>query len=206
MDSGPHDPDDLLGALAAGQVPDEHAGHDHGPTADVSVRPATPEDAPLVTALQLRAWRARGLVTDELLAAIDTSSVTTQWHSAITDPPSSRHRVLTAVAGADVVGFLACAPATDVPLPDTAGDEPVEVLTLEVDTSRTREGHGSRLLAACADLAREVGGTALVTWAAQDDDARTRFLSTAGFAPAGPRRVLDAAGTEVVESCWFAQI
>ena len=208
MDSGPHDADDLLGALAAGDVPgdDPHAGHDHGPTADLSVRPSIPEDAPLVARLQLGAWRARGLVTDEQLAVVDTSAVTAQWHAAIPDPPSLRHRVLTALAGGQVVGFLAFAPAEHTALHDSAGAAPVEVLALEVDAAHTRQGHGSRLLAACADLVRDAGGTALVMWADQDDDPRTRFLTSAGFAPAGPRRALDTDAVEVVESCWFAQV
>lgn len=208
MDSGPHDADDLLGALAAGAMPDDdpHAGHDHGPTADLSVRPAVPEDAPLVTRLQLAAWRVRGIITEEELGAVDTPAVTAQWHAAVTEPPSRRHRVLTACAGAEVVGFLAFAPATGVELPDAAGEVPLEVLALEVEASHTREGHGSRLLAACVDLSREAGATSLVVWAGQEDDARTRFLSSAGFAPAGPRRVLTTGAGDVVESCWFAQV
>lgn len=207
MESGPHDPDDVLGALAAGAVDDDpHAGHDHGPTADLSVRPAVPEDAPLIAQLQLGAWQARGLVSEEQLAMVDTSAVTTQWHAAITEPPSRRHRVLTALAGGQVVGFLAFAPAEHPQLPESAGTAPVEVLALEVDAAHVRQGHGSRLLAACADLVRDAGGTSLVLWADQDDEPRTRFLSSAGFAPAGPRRALDTDTVEVVESCWFAQV
>lgn len=208
MDSGPHDEDDLLGALAAGALPDEdpHAGHDHGPAADLSVRPSIPEDAALITRLQLAAWRARGMVTEELLAGVDTAAVTEQWRTAITDPPTPRHRVLTALAGARFVGFLAFAPAEGASLPEDAGAEPVEVLALEVDAEETRQGHGSRLLAACVDLAREAGATALTTWASQDDDARTRFLGSAGFAPAGARRELGTDQVRIVESRWYAQI
>lgn len=209
MDSGPHDADDLLGSLASGIEPedDPHAGHDHGlPTADLSVRPAVPEDAALITGLQLAAWRSRDIITPDELAAVDTGAVTAQWHSAVAEPPSPRHRVLTACAGAEVVGFLAFAPVTDTTLPDSAGDAPVEVLAMEVSDAHTRQGHGSRLLAACADLVREAGGTSLATWAGQDDEPRTRFLSSAGFAPAGPRRILASGAGEVVESCWFAQV
>ena len=204
-DSGRHDPDDVLGALATGGQ-DPHAGHDHGPTADLSVRPSIPEDAPLIAGLQLEAWRARGLVTAEQLAHVDTDAVSAQWHAAITTPPTPRHRVLTALAGREVVGFLAFAPAQHTQLPDSAGTAPVEVLALEVAAAHTRQGHGSRLLAACADLVRDVGGTALVVWADQGDEARTRFLASAGFAPAGPRRALDTETVELVESCWFAQV
>lgn len=208
MDSGPRDADDVLGALAAGRVPgeDPHEGHSHPPTADLSVRPSLPEDAPHITAIQLAAWQERGLVTDEDLAAVDTAAVTNQWRAAVSDPPSSSHRVLTALAGAQVVGFLAFAPAEDTELPESAGTSPVELLALEVAAEHARQGHGSRLLAACADLVRDRQGSALMTWAGQGDEPRTRFLTTAGFAPAGPRRTFTASTGEIVESCWFAQL
>lgn len=204
--SGGHGTEDVLGALAAGRdLEGGGSGHAHGPTADLSVRPAVPEDAALITDLQLAAWRTRGLLEEDQVAMVDTGAVRDQWHAAITNPPSPRHRVLTACAGADVVGFLAFAPA-EAQLPEAAGTEPVEVIALEVSAARTREGHGARLLAACADLAGEAGATSMSTWAGPDDDARTRFLDSAGFAPAGQRRTLDAPGGEVVEHLWFTLI
>lgn len=227
----PHDSaDDVLGGLAAeigafagdplvtpgaastAGSPDEadpHAGHDHGPTADVSVRPAIPEDASLVTSVQLRAWQNRGLLGAEQLANLDTAAVRSQWQASISSPPSSSHRVLSACDGSLVVGFAAFAPAGDITLP-AAGSDPVtdatEILALEVVADHARHGHGSRLLAACADLAVEAGVTTLVTWAAADDDARTKFLNSAGFAPAGLRRELTTHDGSVVEHCWYTRV
>ncbi len=204
--SGGHGTEDVLGALAAGRDLEGGGGHAHGPTADQSVRPAVPEDAELITDLQLTAWQARGLLQEEDVARVDTGAVRDQWYAAITDPPSRRHRVLTALARAEVVGFLAFAPAEAAELPESAGTEPVEVIALEVSAARTREGHGARLLAACADLAGEAGATSMSTWAATEDEARTRFLDSAGFAPAGQRRTLSPPGGDVVEHLWFALI
>jgi len=204
--SGGHGTEDVLGALAAGRDLEGGSGHAHGPTADLSVRPAVPEDAPLITDLQLAAWQGRGLLDADQLAMVDIDAVRDQWSAAFTDPPSQRHRVLTACAGADVVGFLAFAPAEDTELPESAGARPVEVIALEVSAARTREGHGARLLAACADLAGEAGATSMSTWAGTDDEARTRFLDSAGFAPAGQRRSLASPSGDVVEHLWFALI
>ncbi|MEE6296469.1 GNAT family N-acetyltransferase [Georgenia wangjunii] len=218
--------DDILGSLLAGREPalddggrDPHAGHAHaqGATADVSVRPAIPEDAPLIGALQARSWRAAlaDLLPAESLAALDADAFTASWHAAITAPPSPEHRVLTACAGAEVVGFVAFAPAA---VDEAAVDEAApgatragagaEILSLEVDVDHTREGHGSRLLAACADTVRDGGGTKIQTWARDGDEARTRFLSSAGFAPAGVRRTLDVpdARAPLVEIAWYAAL
>lgn len=211
----PSDADDVLSSLLAGRsgsaYHDPHAGHAH--SADVSVRPAIPEDAERLARLQVAAWDAAygDTLPGGALGRVDVAAVAASWRSAITAPPSAAHRVLTAVAGADVVGFAAMAPAaTDEPPSD--GSEPVrgrvEVVALEVDPAHVREGHGSRLLAACADTARSGGGTRLETWAVRGDEPRTRFLASAGFGPAGLRRTLDVPGaTEpVVEVCWFAAL
>ncbi|WP_418605520.1 hypothetical protein [Georgenia sp. SUBG003] len=117
---------DVLGGLLAGQDGDDpHAGHAHAdplrPTADLSVRPALPEDAWAVGdvhARTLRASLAAGVghnLGPELAAAIDPAALGASWAAAIGSPPSPRHRVLTAVAGAQVVGFAAFAPA-EVPV------------------------------------------------------------------------------------------
>jgi GNAT superfamily N-acetyltransferase len=72
-----------------------------------------------------------------------------------------------------------------------AGGAPgVEILTLEVDPDHQRGGHGSRLLAACVDLAREDGATHLQTWVLQGDAAREQFLASAGLGPDGACREL----------------
>lgn len=186
---------------------DPHAGHDHGPTSDVSVRPAVPEDAALITRAQLQAWQQRELLGAEWVAAIDTQAAQTQWQAAITTPPSPRHRVLAACSGSRVVGFAAFAPdsGTELPAAESPG-EAIEVLALEVLPEHTRRGHGSRLLAACVDLAVEAGVRTVLTWCGEGDDARQRFLDSAGFRPAGLRRELAAPERAVVEHCWYTTL
>ncbi|MPV38686.1 GNAT family N-acetyltransferase [Georgenia subflava] len=239
---------------------DPHAGHGHGdplrPSADLSVRPAVAEDAAELGNLHARTLRASlaagtGAELDPVVASmIDPVELGRSWSSAITAAPSPQHRVLTALAGAQVVGFAAIAPAevavdvraaepdggatgaiddggapgtTDggepgaadavqpgTTSPGTAGADDAgsvgEILALEVPAAFGRRGHGSRLLAACVDLLRDQGVRRVQTWAVQGDDARTRFLSQAGFAPAGLRRTLDVGGHELVETCWYAEI
>lgn len=174
--------------------------------ADVSVRPATPEDDAAVAAVQLRAWRATHEATlgAPVLDALDGDAVRAQWSQAITAPPSPQHRVLVALDGPRVVGFAASVPAGDA----------VEIVALEVDPDARQAGHGSRLLAACVDLARETGAARVRTWVLAGDTGRERFLTSAGLGPEGRRRTLglptgepgaDAAAA-VVEERWSAEI
>lgn len=227
MTSSGETPDDLLGSLLDGVDPtaDPHAGHDHGdplrPTADYSVRPSTTDDARLlgkIHARTLRATLAAGTGAElgpEIAGMIDARALGESWAAAIAAPPTPRHRVLTALAGPVVVGFAAYAPAevaVDVEpadesaAPDDGSRDVAEILALEVPAEYGRRGHGSRLLAACADLLRDQGVRRVQTWAVQGDEARTRFLSQAGFAPAGLRRTLDVGGTPVTEICWYADL
>lgn len=170
-----------------------------------------------VHARTLRASLTAGLGHElgaDLRAAVSAEHFAAQWHQAITSPPTGQHRVLTALDGARVVGFAAYAPAevsvevraaepeavqAEAAVPATA-----ELLALEVPTAEQRRGHGSRLLAACADLLRDQGTERVQIWIVAEDESRTRFLSEAGFAPAGARRTLDVAGDDVTEVCWYA--
>ena len=175
--------------------------------ADVSVRPATPEDDAAVARVQLRAWRSShsDLLGSDVLDALDVAAVRSQWAQAITAPPSAAHHVLVACEGARVVGLAASAPA------GPAGDG-VEVLALEVDPDHRRAGHGSRLLTACVDLAREDGLGHVQTWVLDDDAPREQFLAAAGMGPDGVRRELglgagpDGLTHAVTEHRWVAEI
>lgn len=172
--------------------------------ADVSVRPATPEDEAPIARVQLRAWRTSHgeLLGEEVLEQLDVTAVREQWSDAITAPPSPAHHVLVACDGARVVGFAASAPV----------DSGIEVLALEVDPDHQRGGHGSRLLTACVDLARDQGVDHLQTWVLDGDVAREQFLTASGLGPDGVHRVLavgpaDDGGTRSVsEHRWAAEI
>lgn len=194
------------------------SGHDvsghHGDISghgDVSVRPAAPEDAAVVTGIQLRAWRAHhgDALGPDLLTSLDVEAIREQWARAITAPPSAAHRVLVACDGPRVVGFAAAVPSGPAPN-DPAPGAPApgsEVLALEVDPEHQRRGHGSRLLTACVDLARADGAVHLSTWVLQGDSAREQFLTACGLGADGARRDLGTdAAAPVSEYRWVAEI
>lgn len=165
-------------------------------TADVSVRPSLPEDAPTLGEIQVAAWRAARVLPHEGLDEADPGAFSTAWAEAISSPPSAKHRLLTACDGPVVVGFAALAPADD-----STG----EIVVLEVHPDYQRKGHGSRLLAASTDILRSTGASHVRAWVVAQDSTRAAFLTAAGLAPLGVRRVLDVHGTEVVEEAYGAE-
>ena len=74
---------------------------------------------------------------------------------------------------------------------------PTQIYELVVEPRFCRSGHGSRMLAAVADL---VGG-AMRVWIDARDEARQRF-SSAGFAPAGAGRTI---GDGHTQHLWWAR-
>jgi GNAT superfamily N-acetyltransferase len=178
-------------------------------TADASVRPARPSDAPEIARIQAVTWRTayRAVLPRELLDDWDEAAATASWHSAVTTPPTPGHGVLVAVERQTVVGFAAYGPAelSAEERPDPAGPT-TEVTTLLVEPRWGRRGHGSRLLAAVADIARDGGAARLQTWLLEPDQVSAGLYDSAGWAPDGWARTLDTGGTPLREVRWHALI
>ena len=157
--------------------------------ADVSVRPARPEDAERVARVQLSTWRTA--YSDLLPAeALDVPEVQAAalWLGAVESPPSPRHRLLVALERDELVGFAASGPAGDE---DLDADATVELLTLLVEPRWGRRGHGSRLLAASVEHWRGAGFTTAAAWAWDRDPATRSFLGSSGWELDGVTRGLD---------------
>ena len=176
-------------------------------TADVSVRPAVPADAADVARVQETAWQA--MTAAALPAAVldswDAAAAAASWRTAIASPPTPGHGVLVAVDDGRVVGFAAYAPAELGPdeRPHPAGPS-TELAVLLVEPRWGRRGHGSRLLAAVADLTRSTGVARLQTWVAEADAVTGGFLESAGWDRDGWVRTLDAGGVPLRETRWHA--
>jgi GNAT superfamily N-acetyltransferase len=150
--------------------------------ADVSVRPARPEDAERVARVQLSTWRtAYAEVLPEGALDVPEVEVAAVWLRAVELPPSPQHRLLVAMDGSELVGFAASEPV----------DGAVELSALLVEPRWGRRGHGSRLLAATVDHWRGDGATHAVTWSWEADRATASFLTGSGWEPDGTARSLD---------------
>ncbi len=157
--------------------------------ADVSVRPARPDDAERVARVQLSTWRT---AYADLLPAdaldLPEQQVAAMWLHAVEAPPTPRHRVLVALERDEVVGFAATNPAEDA---DVDAATTAELTALLVEPRWGRRGHGSRLLAAAADGWRSAGTRLAVTWAWERDASTRGLLTGAGWDLDGAARGLD---------------
>jgi GNAT superfamily N-acetyltransferase len=154
--------------------------------ADVSVRPARPEDAERIARVQLTTWRtAYASFLPEEALAVPEDQAAALWLRAIELPPTATHRVLVAMDGAELVGFAASGPAEE---DDVQG---VEMSSLLVEPRWGRRGHGSRLLAATVDHWRGDGADTAIVWVWERDAATRDFLSGAGWELDGAGRGLD---------------
>ena len=186
----------------------------------VFVRPATTLDAGALGTIQAKNMRTSieaftGESLDESVAALVTAaSFASAWKSTLAEPVESGV-ILSAVSEGVVVGFAAGliveSPPNGTDVPKENGSEGVRPTTLEITAFEisgpySRKGHGSRLLAAIADHAREHGVSEIATWILADDDARVRFFRSAGLGPAGLRRSLEVGRHELTEHRWYAKL
>jgi GNAT superfamily N-acetyltransferase len=169
--------------------------------ADVSVRPARPEDAAEIARIQVDTWRTAyaDILPGPVLAELSSAEATTVWEAAIATPPTPRHRVLVAQEQHRPVGFAALGPADDLEAEDPDPDTTVALAPILVEPRWGRRGHGSRLLAAVVEHARADGMSRAVAWIPEGDTRTRAFLISAGWAPDGLARALDTGAGEFRE-------
>lgn len=169
--------------------------------ADVSVRPAAGEDAEEIARIQLEAWRIGyvDVLPAAVLEGLDAGAIARSWHGATVAPPSGRHHVLLALEGEHRVGFAAFGPDPDLQPDDPSPEATAAISILLVEPRWGRRGHGSRLLAAIADLARADNVSRLVAWAPAAHHPTLEFYRSAGWEPDGLQRTLDTGAGEVNE-------
>jgi GNAT superfamily N-acetyltransferase len=169
--------------------------------ADVSVRPARPDDAAEIGRIQVETWRTAyaDILPAAVLDGISVEDAAATWGTAITDPPDGRHHVLVALEQEWRVGFVALGPADDLEPDDPEPATTLALAVILVEPRWGRRGHGSRLLAAAVDHARGDGMTRAVIWIPEGDAASREFLISAGWAPDGLARALDTGAGELRE-------
>jgi GNAT superfamily N-acetyltransferase len=177
--------------------------------AEVSVRLARVDDAEAIARVQMVTWRTayRAFLPAAVLDDWDEPAAVAAWRAAVVAPPTPAHGVLVALDGAEVTGFAAFGPAEladdDEPLPTGSTNE---VTALLVEPRWGRRGHGSRLLAAVADLAAAAGVVRLQMWLPEQDDVTSRFLAGTGWAADGWVRTFDTGSSTTRQVRWHTML
>jgi ribosomal protein S18 acetylase RimI-like enzyme len=152
-----------------------------------SVRLAWPAEASNIAELQRRSWATQwpADLAESMLSSMSLAQMVESWRTAIERPPEARFRVLVATDGKRVVGF-----ATTMPNEDDDADHSLDgaIDQFVIDPPAQHQGHGSRLLNACADTLRADGFHRASCWVNAGDDRLREFLTTAGWAADGATR------------------
>lgn len=148
-----------------------------------SVRAARATDAPAIGVVQAAVFEAAYGEVAPAAAQVAPAVLAGVWRRSLQAPPAGAI-ALVACAGEQVVGYAALAPSTDPDAPSGS----LELLSGGVHPSAREAGHGSRLLQACVDTARETGAPLLLTWVLTVHEPVRAFLQSAGFGPDSARR------------------
>lgn len=155
--------------------------------------------------MQVVTWRTayRTVLPAAVLDEWDDAATAASWRAAVLSPPTPAHGVLVAEEAGTLVGFTAFGPAelADGEVPSAEGPT-TEVSALLVEPRWGRRGHGSRLLAALADVARVDEVARLQVWLPEADRVTAGFLAGAGWGRDGWVRSLDTGTTTIREIRW----
>jgi GNAT superfamily N-acetyltransferase len=169
--------------------------------ADVSVRPARAQDVAEIARIQVTTWQHgyASILPAVVLEAVTVDAAVAAWTEAVTTAPTPRHHVLVAQEQDRLVGFAALGPAGDTQPEDPSPESTLAIGPVLVEPRWSRRGHGSRLMAAAADIARADGMTRAISWIPEGDTVTREFLIGAGWAPDGLARALDTGAGELRE-------
>lgn len=172
-----------------------------------SVRPALPNDAATIAAIQVQSLAEKIVKATEVplkpstKALLDVATFTQTWTETIQSLTPDQH-VLLAVGNEKIHGFLSIARTSD----DTENPK-FEITNFEVDSRFAGMGHETRMLAAITDILQINSPQAeLYLWVFQTDDVLPRLLNEVGFAPAGVQREFEIDNQPVIQHLWWTTL
>lgn len=144
--------------------------------AAVTIRPATPADAPAIAQVRVDAWRAtyRGMIPDAYLAAMKIEESTALWDKVLTAAPNTTNTFVAEIDG-QVAGF-----ASAHMLPEPKHGMNAELAAVYLVRDAQRSGIGRRLVAAVASAQQAHGANGLIVWVIAGNKSARAFYEALG--------------------------
>lgn len=160
---------------------------------DVTIRPATVEDAGQIAQVHLASWREAyaGAVSEDYLAGLDVESRAERWRRTLADDPSTQ--VWVAQDEGRIIGFAALGPSRD----EDADRTTMEIYSIYLEPSAW--GHGVARDLMRTVLAEVPGGAAVTLWVLSTNERARHFYRRNGFSPDGVERVEEIGDKHVNE-------
>lgn len=139
-------------------------------------RSAKPEDAEAIAHVHIAGWRFayRGILTDALLAALDTERRAEYWYRQLID---SGVDVLVAVEKDTICGFYACGAPRDPNEAPTSW----ELRSIYVLPDRHKRGIGKALFDLALHASRRRGASIMTLWVAERNTSARSFYNSRGM-------------------------
>ena len=146
-----------------------------------TVRPATPEDAPAMGRVHVRAWQAayRGAMPDDFLDGLDPETREAGWARLLSSPDAAGHTLVVENDDGAVVGFAHIGPSRQ------QADSDGELYAINLDPDAWGRGLGRQLLAAATDELAQRGYDEAILWVLDTNARARRFYEAAGWAADG---------------------
>jgi L-amino acid N-acyltransferase YncA len=162
---------------------------------DVTVRPASPDDARAVAEIHVRGWQwgYRDQVPVEVLGQLSVDRREAMWREAIEQRPD--YRLWVAVRDGRVVGFAGTQPSED----DDAPDDVAQVAAIYIEEDVAGTGVGRALTERALTDFRDRGFRGAIWWVLGSNDRTRRWLERTGWRMDGATRSEDLRGFELRE-------
>lgn len=156
---------------------------------DVTIRPATVDDAAQIAAVHVASWRQayRGVVAEDYLSHLDVESRTAWWREEL-ERAGRTSKVWVAQDDGAIVGFASLGPSLD----DDAERDTMQIYTIYLEPSAWGLGVARELMRTV--LAAVPPGAPVTLWVMHANERARHFYRRHGFAPDGVERVEDIAG------------
>lgn len=161
---------------------------------DITLRPATPDDAKAISQLKVLCWRDsyKGLMPDATLANLDAAAEEPHWREWLADDGSGLCAYLLHKEGA-VIGYGLAGPFRPVEEPGEEEGKMInlaeaEIYAIYIHPNHQRQGMGQRLMAALTSKLMTKGYCSMALWVLGGNAKGEAFYEKLGGQD-GPKRV-----------------